>query len=160
MPSSSIPLSANRAASRFEEAIATHRAVIAEYVELGDVESAGRLYFDLGYLLVLMARFPEALQLNAEAIALLGDTVTPARANLLGGTAAILGLAGFIAMSEPHIVQAEELAAELDTSVQGRVAWLRAVQRLAANDNVEARAAGLRGIELCRTCASEAKPGA
>jgi tetratricopeptide (TPR) repeat protein len=140
-----------RAGGDIEEALATFRSVIASYRELGEAEAAGRLCFDAGYLLTFLGRFQEAIVLNNEGIELLADRVVAERANLLAGSAAIMSIGGFPHLAEDRFVQAETIADQLGPAVQGRVAWLRCVNRQAAGDLVGSAEAGRRAADFLRT---------
>ena len=141
---------AQRALGHFEESLATMRETISAYRQLGEAEAAGRVTFDAGYLLTFLGRFQEAVTINQEGIELLGDRIVPERANLLAGVGAIITFAGLVEMAEDYFQKAEGVAETLGPAVQGRVAWLRCINRQVVMDAPGAVASGHRAVDLLR----------
>ncbi len=128
------------------------RETITAYQQLGEAEAAGRVTFDAGYLLTFLGRFQEAVTINQEGIELLGDRIVPERANLLAGVGAIATFAGFFDMAEDYFQKSQIVAETLGPAVQGRISWLRCLNRQVVMDIPGAVEAGRRAVDLLRGC--------
>jgi class 3 adenylate cyclase/tetratricopeptide (TPR) repeat protein len=119
---------AARALGRFEECLAIWEDVLPMYQQVGEVEAAARLCWEMGYQLLWLGRFADAYASYSRGIELLGDHKSPVRATLVGGTANVLGLAGSFDRADGQFAAATEIAQEFaDERALGLIEWGRTV---------------------------------
>ena len=136
-----------RALGHFDECLALLDQVIDAYAGLGEHEKAAELCREMGYMFLWLGRFEDVFAVNQRGLNILGDRVVPARAYLVSGIGALLGVGGFYEQAAEHIAQADEMGEQLaDERVLGWTGWTRCVaqysdtQILAAIETANARA--------------------
>ncbi len=132
----------------FEQCIEIWDGVLPIYEEIGEVEAAARLCWELGYQLIWLNRFAEAFAIYAHGFEMLGERRSAARATLLGSTAALLGLGGSFDAAESQFAEALALAEELgDARALGRIHWGRTMSYWSNLDVEAAVEAGRAAVE-------------
>ena len=144
-----------RALGHFEECLAIWEEVLPIYHQLGDVDTAAGLCWEMGYQLIWLDRFADAFTIYARGIELLGDQVSSTRAILVGATAALLGLTGLFDQAEAQFAEATEIAqAFADERALGRIEWGRTMSNWSNPHLTDAIESGRASIEHLR-CAHD-----
>jgi class 3 adenylate cyclase/tetratricopeptide (TPR) repeat protein len=140
-----------RALKRFDESLSIFDQVIDAYAALGEGEAAAELCREMGYMYLWLGRFDDVFDVNQRGLSLLGDSIVPARAYLVSGTGALLGVGGFIDDALTYIDQADEIGAELaDERVTGWNGWTRTVALYSNTRLFDSIEAGEQASELLR----------
>jgi tetratricopeptide (TPR) repeat protein len=140
-----------RAFGRYDECLSIWREVVEAYAELGELEAAGDLCWQMGYQLVWLNRFADAFATYARVLEILGDRRVPATAALVGSTGLLTGFAGLFEASETQLAEGDEIANEIgDDQNIGRVNWGRCIVEWSFGRIPEACAAGTRAVEHLR----------
>ena len=138
-----------RALGRFEECIDIWQSVIQMYTAEGELDGIARLSWEMGYQAIWLGDFPRAFTMYASGLAALGENQTPARAELLAGSATFTGFAGMFDASAKEFDEAERIAKEHDDKrALGRVSWGRCVVAWSQGD-------GPRAIEKGRIAVAQ-----
>jgi class 3 adenylate cyclase/tetratricopeptide (TPR) repeat protein len=144
---------AERALGRFDQCMETWNEVIEGYVALGEPHEASRLLWELGYHLIWMGRFEEAVASYHRGISVLDDRPSGQRAGLTGGLAALSGLAGFYDLSRSQSDEALAAAAAVgDDHQTARIRWGRSIAGLANLRLDVALEEGEAAVEGLRAC--------
>jgi class 3 adenylate cyclase/tetratricopeptide (TPR) repeat protein len=140
-----------RALGRFKECIAIWEDVLSMYQQVGDLDSAAKLCWEMGYQLIWLGRFADASAIYARGTELLGDHRSPTRATLVSGTAIVMGVAGFFDESEGQFADAIEIARECaDNRALGSVEMQHTVSNLFNARLADAIESGRASIEHLR----------
>jgi class 3 adenylate cyclase/tetratricopeptide (TPR) repeat protein len=140
-----------RALGHFDECLAIWDGVVTAYAELGRIDEAAALSWEMGYQLIWQNRFEAAFDGYARGLAIVGDRRTASRALLVSGTGVLLGLAGGIDDAERSFDEAAAIAREVgDERVLGRVEWTRSVSYWFNGRSSEAIASGRDAIDRLR----------
>lgn len=140
-----------RALGRFEESIAIWEDVVPMYQQVGEVDGAAKLCWEMGYQLLWLGRFADAFGTYARGTELLGDHRNPTRATLVSGTAIVMGVAGSYDDAETQFADALEVARECaDDRALGRVEWQHMVSNLFNARLADAIECGQASIEHLR----------
>jgi tetratricopeptide (TPR) repeat protein len=140
-----------RAFGRYDDCLSIWREVVETYAELGEIEAAGDLCWQMGYQLVWLNRFADAFATYARGLEILGDHRAPAKAALVGSTGLLTGFAGLYEASQAQLAEGEEIANETgDDQNIGRVNWARCIVDWSFGRLPEACASGTRAVEHLR----------
>ncbi|MEX0873363.1 MAG: AAA family ATPase [Actinomycetota bacterium] len=140
-----------RALGRFEECIEIWDQVAISYTALGELEAAGRLYWEMGYQLLWLVRFADAYAKYAEGLEAVGSTRSSVRAELMGAAAALTGLAGLFDPAESGFTEALEIAEESgDEGALGRIQWGHCVSYWSHARGEQSIVAGRSSVEHLR----------
>jgi class 3 adenylate cyclase/tetratricopeptide (TPR) repeat protein len=140
-----------RALGDFEACLAIWDEVVPIYEQTGDLDTAAKLCWEMGYQLIWLNRFDDAFAIQSRGIELLGDRSSPTRAVLVGGIANLMGLAGFLDEAEAKFAEAVEIAGEFtDDRALGRIEWGRTVSNWSNGRLAEAVVNGRTAIEHLR----------
>jgi class 3 adenylate cyclase/tetratricopeptide (TPR) repeat protein len=140
-----------RALGRFDESLSILDEVIGSYAALGEHEKAAELCREMGYMNLWLGRFDEVFRVNQRGLDILGDRVVPARAYLVSGMGALMGVGGFRDQALEYIAQSDEIGEQLqDERVLGWTAWTRCLTLYSNADPDEAISVGTRASELLR----------
>jgi tetratricopeptide (TPR) repeat protein len=136
---------------RFEDCLTIWNEVIDAYAELGELDAAGNLCWQLGYLQVWLNRFDDAFATYTRGLTIVGDSDAPAKAALAASTGLLLGFAGLYADGMAQLAEAEKLAKEAADDLNlARMYWGRCIVEWSSAQIPEAVAAGNHGIEHAR----------
>lgn len=142
-----------RALGDFDRSVAIFDEASAIYVELGELDSAASLLYEIGYMMVWLNRFEEAFIRYAQGAAMIGEERSASRALLLGGAGSIAGFGGFIEVAEPQFDEAESIATELGATKElGRNEWGRCITYWSYGRPEDSIRTGRRAVELLREC--------
>jgi class 3 adenylate cyclase/tetratricopeptide (TPR) repeat protein len=140
-----------RALGDFEACIAIWEDVLPIYQQIGEVETAAKLCWEMGYQLIWLNRFAEAFAMYARGVELLDDHRSPTRATLVGATASLLGLGGSFDAAEAQFADAIAIAQEFgDDRALGRIAWGRTMSNWSNARLADAIESGRAAIEHAR----------
>jgi tetratricopeptide (TPR) repeat protein len=136
---------------QFEECLSIWNEVVDSYAELGEVDAAGNLCWQMGYLQVWLNRFDVAFATYTRALTLLGDRDAPAKPALFAATGLLTGFAGLYADGMAQLAEAEKLATESGDDLNlARMYWGRCIVEWSSAQIPPAVAAGMRGVEYAR----------
>ena len=140
-----------RALGRYDQSIALLDEVIDRFAALGENEKAAELCREMGYMFLWLGRFEDVFATNQRGLDILGDRAVPARAYLVSGIGALLGVGGFLDQALPYIEQGDEIGEELaDERVLGWTAWTRCVAIYSDAQMDPSIEVGSRATELLR----------
>jgi len=140
-----------RALGRFEECLAIWDDVLPMYQQVGDVDRAAKLCWEMGYQLIWLGRFADAFASYARGTELLGEHRSATRAMLVSGTATVMGIAGSFDEAEAQFADAIEIAREYaDNRALGRIEWQHTVSYHFNAHLAEAIESGRASIEHLR----------
>jgi class 3 adenylate cyclase/tetratricopeptide (TPR) repeat protein len=140
-----------RALGNYEESLTILDEVIDSYAALGEHEAAAELCRETAYMCLWLGRFEDVFAANQRGLNILGDRIVPARAYLVSGLGALLGVGGFRDQALTYINEADGIGDQLnDDRVIGWNSWTRC---LTLHSNAEVHGAvevGRQAIELLR----------
>jgi tetratricopeptide (TPR) repeat protein len=141
-----------RSAGHWPEAIPLLHQAVEAYEALGDDAAVGRVGLQAAYSLLWAGRWGESFDMAERALAVLGDAVTPDRAQLLAHAGAVLhaGEAPF-EVGEERLRQGLAIADQLgDPLVRAHCLHFLSISRFCLMQQGECAEAGLEAAELFR----------
>jgi class 3 adenylate cyclase/tetratricopeptide (TPR) repeat protein len=140
-----------RAFGRFEDCLAIWDDVVNVYDDLGEIDAAANLCWQMGYQLVWLNRFTDAFTTYARGLAIVGDKPAPAKSGLVASAGLLTGFAGLYDAGREQLDEAEVIAKEMgDEQGLGRVNWGRCIIDWSFARNAEACDAGRLAVKHFR----------
>ena len=139
---------AERALGHFERCTELWDEVVDAHAATGDVEIAGRLLWEMGYVLIWLARFDQAVAAYARGIGIVGERDIAERAALIGGLATMLSFGGVVGVADEQFDEALRIATVVgDDQGLGRIHWGRTVSYWSNSSPERAIMAGRLAVE-------------